>query len=133
MFRRPACRAIPITRSSHLVGRSPISNQDTDHARHTSAARIKPLARRVEPPRRLSKLEGKKVRILIHLDPERKRTRLFFHPSPPYHSELRLEISDAKQLTLAGRQRLVYGFCHELGHMIAMWGEYPGVEDDKHA
>lgn len=28
---------------------------------------------------------------------------------------------------------MVYGFCHELGHMVAMWGEFGKVEDDKHA
>lgn len=39
----------------------------------------------------------------------------------------------SKYLTLAGKRRIVYGFCHELGHMVAMWGEYRGVEDDQHA
>lgn len=81
----------------------------------------------------ISKVPGQKVRILIHVDPSHKRPRLYFHPSPPYYSELRYEIPDAKYLTLEGRNRIVYGFCHEMGHMLAMWGVYGGVEDDKHA
>ena len=27
----------------------------------------------------------------------------------------------------------MYGFCHEMGHMAAMWGQYRVKEDDKHA
>ncbi len=83
--------------------------------------------------RAISKVPGKKVRILICVDPELEKDRLYFHPSPPYHSELRLMVPDPKLLTRAGGRRLVYGFCHELGHMIAMWGEHGGVEDDRHA
>ncbi len=81
----------------------------------------------------VSKTPGKKIRILIHVNPELKRSRLYFHPSPRYHSELRFEVPSEKSLTRAGKQRIVYGFCHELGHMVAMWGKYRVVEDDKHA
>jgi len=81
----------------------------------------------------ISKVPGKKVRILIHVDPSIEKSRLFFHPTPMYHSELRYEMPDEKYLTLAGQRRIVYGFCHELGHMVAMWGKYREVEDDKHA
>ena len=72
------------------------------------------------------------MRLLIHVDPARSRPRLYFHPSPRYHSELRYEISSETQLTLGGKQRIVYGFCHEFGHMVAMWGDRK-TEDDKHA
>ena len=83
--------------------------------------------------REVSKVPGKKIRILIHLDPSQKGPRLYFHPTPLYHGEIRFEIPEEKYLTLAGGCRIDYGFCHELGHMIAMWGEYPRIEDDKHA
>ena len=81
----------------------------------------------------ISKVPGKRVRIVIHVDPELETDRLYFHPSPPYHSELRLLVPETKYLTLAGKRRLVYGFIHELGHMVAMWGEHNKVEDDRHA
>lgn len=80
-----------------------------------------------------SKVPGKKIRIVIHVDPKHPRPRLYFHPTPAFHGEIRYEIPDEKSLTLSGGQRIVYGFGHELGHMIAMWGEYRRVEDDKHA
>ena len=82
--------------------------------------------------RELSKTPGKKVRILIHVDPSFERPRLYFHPGHPYHSELRYEVPDERYLRLEGKQRIVYGFCHELGHMLAMWGEHQKVEDDRH-
>ena len=81
----------------------------------------------------ISKVPGKKIRILIHVDPMHSKSRLYFHPSPPYHGEMRYEVADENSLTRAGKQRLVYGFCHELGHMVAMWGQFNRVEDDKHA
>ncbi|HLU47498.1 MAG TPA: hypothetical protein VK116_05415, partial [Planctomycetota bacterium] len=34
----------------------------------------------------VSKLPGKKIRVLIQVDPEIERTRLYFHPSPKWHS-----------------------------------------------
>lgn len=83
--------------------------------------------------RSISKVPGKKIRILIHLDASHEGARLYYHPSPPWHSEIRYEIRDEKHLTLAGRQRIVYGFCHEMGHMVAMWGQYRKVEEDFHA
>ncbi|MHC4251353.1 MAG: hypothetical protein ACYS9X_19710 [Planctomycetota bacterium] len=81
----------------------------------------------------ISAIPGKKIRILIHVDPAVRAPRLYFHPSPRLHGEMRYEMPDGKYLTLAGRRRIVYGFCHELAHMLAMWGEYRVNEEDRHA
>lgn len=81
----------------------------------------------------ISKVPGKRIRVLVHVDASHKGHRLFFHPTPLYHGEMRLLAPTEESLTLSGRARIVYGFCHELGHMVAMWGEYGKVEDDKHA
>lgn len=84
--------------------------------------------------RDISKVPGKKIRIVIHLDPAIAQTRLYFHPTPLYHGEIRYEIPDEKFLTVSGGRRVVYGICHELGHMLAMWGDYfKKIEDDHHA
>lgn len=82
----------------------------------------------------ISKVPGKKIRVVLAVDPEEyKNHRLYFHPTPMWHCECRFEMPSPKYLTVAGGCRLISGFAHELGHMVAMWGKYREREDDFHA
>lgn len=80
-----------------------------------------------------SKVPGKKLRVMVHL--EEKITRPpHFAPEHPFHSEVDFPVVDAtvfKSPTRDG-QFLFYGLCHELGHVIAMWGDRKN-EEDHHA
>jgi hypothetical protein len=80
-----------------------------------------------------SKVPGKKLRVRIHL--EEKITRgPHFAPEHPFHSEVDFPVVDAKAFKSPTRdgQFLFYGLCHELGHVIAMWGD-GNKEEDHHA
>ena len=77
-----------------------------------------------------SKVPGKKLRVRLHLEPEIKRPP-HFAPQFPWHSEIDFPVSDRTQFrspTPQG-QFLFYGLCHELGHVIAMWGDLQTMED----
>lgn len=82
----------------------------------------------------VSKVPGKRIRILLSVDPDKyERHRLYYHPTPMWHSECRFVMPDPKYLTAEGGCRIISGFAHELGHMVAMWGKYREREDDFHA
>ena len=77
-----------------------------------------------------SKLPGKKLRVRLHLEPEIKQPP-HFAPEFPWHSEIDFPVSDPAEFrspTPKG-QFLFYGLCHELGHVIAMWGDLQTMED----
>jgi hypothetical protein len=80
-----------------------------------------------------SKLPGKKLRFRVHL--EEKITRPpHFAPQFPFHSEVDFPVipGSLRSPTPEG-QFLFYGLCHELGHVIAMWGNGKGpVDEDRH-
>lgn len=80
-----------------------------------------------------SKVPGKKVRFRVHLEAKIDRPP-HFAPELPYHSEVDFPVVDASVFTSPTRegQFLFYGLCHELGHLIAMWGS-PSLEEDHHA
>ncbi len=84
-----------------------------------------------------SKVPGKKLRVKVHFQREvEKRSSLspHFAPELPFHSEIDFPVADAsafKSPTPDGRF-LFYGLCHELGHVIAMWGDGT-LEEDHHA
>lgn len=80
-----------------------------------------------------SKVPGKKLRVLVHLEPKIERPP-HFAPEFPYHSQIDFPVDDASALkspTPDGKF-LFYGLCHELGHVIAMWGDTKN-EEDHHA
>lgn len=77
-----------------------------------------------------SKVPGKKLRVRLHLEPEIKQPP-HFAPEFPWHSEIDFPVSDPTEFrspTPKG-QFLFYGLCHELGHVIAMWGDLQTMED----
>lgn len=80
-----------------------------------------------------SKLPGKKLRVRVHLEEAITRPP-HFAPQYPWHSEIDFPVIDAKRLRspTADGKFLFYGLCHELGHVIAMWGS-PSSEEDHHA
>ncbi len=80
-----------------------------------------------------SKVPGKKLRFRIHLEDEITAPP-HFAPQYPYHSEVDFPVIDAEELTspTSDGKFLFYGLCHELGHVIAMWGSRT-VEEDRHA
>lgn len=83
--------------------------------------------------RNFSKVPGKKLRLRIHL--EAKITRPpHFAPQFPFHSEIDFPVIDGKAFASPTKdgQFLFYGLCHELGHVIAMWGDRQN-EEDRHA
>jgi hypothetical protein len=77
-----------------------------------------------------SKVPGKKLRLRIHLEPEITRPP-HFGPEFPWHSEIDFPVVDpaAFRSPTARGQFLFYGLCHELGHVIAMWGDLQTMED----
>jgi hypothetical protein len=80
-----------------------------------------------------SKVPGKKLRVRAHLVAKITRPP-HFAPEFPWHSEIDFPLIDAKAFhspTPEG-QFLLYGLCHELGHVIAMWGDRDH-EEDHHA
>ncbi|MEO6708434.1 MAG: hypothetical protein ABI054_11815 [Planctomycetota bacterium] len=82
---------------------------------------------------RWSKVPGKKLRVRVHLVAEIKDPP-HFAPEFPFHSEIDFPVADAKSFTspTADGKFLFYGLCHELGHVIAMWGDLRN-EADHHA
>ena len=81
-----------------------------------------------------SKVPGKKIRVRIHLE-EKITDPPHFAPEHPFHSEVDFPVVDAKAFRSPTRegQFLFYGLCHELGHVIAMWGKSATDQDDHHA
>jgi hypothetical protein len=80
-----------------------------------------------------SKVPGKKLRVLVHLEPKIERPP-HFAPEFPYHSQIDFPVDDASALKspTSDGKFLFYGLCHELGHVIAMWGDTKN-EEDHHA
>lgn len=80
-----------------------------------------------------SKVPGKKLRLCVHLEPKITKPP-HFAPQFPFHSAIDFPVIDGKVFrspTPEG-QFLFYGLCHELGHVIAMWGDRSN-EEDRHA
>lgn len=80
-----------------------------------------------------SKVPGKKLRLRARLV-EKITAPPHFAPQFPWHSEIDFPVVDARALaspTPEG-QMLFYGLCHELGHVLAMWGDRDH-EEDHHA
>ena len=75
-------------------------------------------------------MPGKKLRVRAHLEPEIKQPP-HFAPEFPWHSEIDFPVVDptAFRSPTARGQFLFYGLCHELGHVIAMWGDLQNWED----
>jgi hypothetical protein len=80
-----------------------------------------------------SKVPGKKLRFRVHLEPAITKPP-HFAPQFPWHSEVDFPVADGAQFSSPTKQGhfLFYGLCHELGHVIAMWGDLKNMED-KHA
>lgn len=80
-----------------------------------------------------TKLPGKKLRLVAHLEPQITAPP-HFAPEPPWHSEIDFPLVDAAKFSspTADGKMLLYGLCHELGHVLAMWGD-PRTEEDHHA
>ena len=80
-----------------------------------------------------SKVPGKKLRVRVHLEPKIERPP-HFAPQFPFHSEIDFPVVDAERLgsPTADGKFLFYGLCHELGHVVAMWGDRD-TEEDHHA
>lgn len=80
-----------------------------------------------------SKVPGKKLRLHVHLEPKITKPP-HFAPEFPFHSAIDFPVIDAKSFASPTKegQFLFYGLCHELGHVIAMWGDTKN-EEDRHA
>ncbi len=81
----------------------------------------------------LSKVPGKKLRVRVHLEEKIERPP-HFAPQHRWHSEIDFPVVDARELRspTADGKFLFYGLCHELGHVVAMWGDR-SREEDHHA
>lgn len=80
-----------------------------------------------------SKVPGKKLRFRVHLEQAITKPP-HFAPEFPYHSEVDFPVADGTEFSSPSKQGhfFFYGLCHELGHVIAMWGDLKNMED-KHA
>lgn len=81
----------------------------------------------------LSKVPGKKLRVRVRRV-ERIEQPPHFAPQFPYHSEIDFPVADAERFAspTPDGKFLFYGLCHELGHVVAMWGDRD-LEEDRHA
>jgi hypothetical protein len=81
----------------------------------------------------LSKVPGKKLRVRVRLVPAIKEPP-HFAPQFPYHSEIDFPVADKERFAspTGDGKFLFYGLCHELGHVVAMWGDR-NDEEDRHA
>jgi len=79
-----------------------------------------------------SKTPGKKLRVYVHREESIERPP-HFAPQFPYHSQIDFPVVDAERLAspTPDGKFLFYGLCHELGHVVAMWGD-PQHEADHH-
>jgi hypothetical protein len=79
-----------------------------------------------------SKVPGKKLRMRLELVPRIERPP-HFAPEHDFHSEIVFPVVDGAALKspTADGKFLFYGLCHELGHVIAMWGDRT-KEEDRH-
>jgi hypothetical protein len=77
-----------------------------------------------------SKVPGKKLRVRIHLESKIEKPP-HFAPELPFHSEIDFPVVDPEvfRSPTADGKFLFYGLCHELGHVIAMWGDARREED----
>ncbi|MFO0981432.1 MAG: hypothetical protein U1E76_06695 [Planctomycetota bacterium] len=77
-----------------------------------------------------SKVPGKKLRVRAHLVAEITAPP-HFAPELPYHSEVDFPVADTSTFASPTKDGkfLLYGLCHELGHVIAMWGDAKHQED----
>lgn len=77
-----------------------------------------------------SKVPGKKLRLRAHLVPTITRPP-HFAPQFPFHSEIDIPLVDARAFNspTSDGKFLFYGLCHELGHVLAMWGDTRNEED----
>jgi hypothetical protein len=77
-----------------------------------------------------SKVPGKKLRIRVHLEPSITKPP-HFAPEFPWHSEIDFPVADGTKFSspTPQGQMLFYGLCHELGHVVAMWGDLRTMED----
>lgn len=80
-----------------------------------------------------SKVPGKKLRLRLELVPAITRPP-HFAPQFPWHSEIQFPVIDKQEFRSPTKDGkfLFYGLCHELGHVIAMWGDLKN-EEDRHA
>jgi len=77
-----------------------------------------------------SKVPGKRIRVRVRRVDEIKRPP-YFDPSPPFHSAIDFPVISMRPFrspTPDGKF-LFYGICHELGHLIAMWGDRRTMAD----
>jgi hypothetical protein len=80
--------------------------------------------------REWSKVPGKKLRVRVHLV-EKIKDPPHFAPQYPWHSEIDVPVENAREFsspTPEGKMQF-YGLCHELGHVIAMWGDRNDEQD----
>lgn len=77
-----------------------------------------------------SKVPGKKLRFRVHLEPAITKPP-HFAPEFPWHSEVDFPVADGQDFSSPTKEGhfLLYGLCHELGHVIAMWGDARNMED----
>jgi len=80
-----------------------------------------------------SKVPGKKIRVRLHVEKDESKPP-HFAPQFAFHSEIDFPIQDGSSFrspTAKGKMYF-FGLCHELGHLIAMWGNNTKPHDDDH-
>lgn len=80
-----------------------------------------------------TKVPGKKLRLWVHCEPKITKPP-HFAPEFPFHSQIDFPVLDPKSFASPTKdgQFFFYAFCHELGHVVAMWGDTKN-EEDRHA
>ena len=81
-----------------------------------------------------SKVPGKKIRVRIHIAKDESKPP-HFAPQFAFHSEIDFPIQDGGSFRSPSPKGkfFFFGLCHELGHLIAMWGKRAQDQDDHHA
>ena len=79
-----------------------------------------------------SKVPGKKIRVFVHREEKPRPPQ--FAPQYRYHSAIDFPVKKGDVFTSPTKDGkfLFYGLCHEVGHLIAMWG-HRKLQEDHHA
>jgi len=80
-----------------------------------------------------SKVPGKKIRVRIRIEKDESKPP-HFAPQFPFHSEIDFPVQDGSSFRSPSPKGkfFFFGLCHELGHLIAMWGNNTRPHDDDH-
>lgn len=78
----------------------------------------------------VERLEGLRMRVVLTVDPELERPRIWFDDSDRWHSIIRCDVPDEEFLMKHEDLSVVYGFAHAFADAVASWQDDEGAVSD---